>query len=141
MSSYTYLLKYIIIGDPSTPSPTLGVGKSCALMQFLEGKFRLDSETTIGVEFGSKIVDIGDKKVKMQIWDTVPLPWIGLGRPGSVQVHHAILLPRFYRSHPHVRHHQPHFLQQPHQVARGNQELRQLKTHHHPRRQQKRSRK
>jgi Ras-related protein Rab-2A len=33
-----------------------GVGKSCALMQFLEGKFKLDSETTIGVEFGSKIV-------------------------------------------------------------------------------------
>lgn len=40
-------------------------------MQFLEGKFRLDSETTIGVEFGSKIVDVGDQKVKMQIWDTV----------------------------------------------------------------------
>lgn len=41
-------------------------------MQFLENKFKVDSETTIGVEFGSKIVDIQDKKVKMQIWDTVP---------------------------------------------------------------------
>jgi GTPase SAR1 family protein len=40
-------------------------------MQFLDGKFKLDSETTIGVEFGSKIVDVGDKKIKMQIWDTV----------------------------------------------------------------------
>lgn len=50
-------------------------------MQFLEGKFRLESETTIGVEFGSKIVDVGERKLKMQIWDTVRLPWIG-GRLG-----------------------------------------------------------
>lgn len=49
----------------------VGVGKSCLLMQFLENKFKFDSETTIGVEFGSKIVDLGDQKIKMQIWDTV----------------------------------------------------------------------
>jgi GTPase SAR1 family protein len=41
-------------------------------MQFLENKFKYDSETTIGVEFGSKIVDIDDRRIKMQIWDTVP---------------------------------------------------------------------
>ena len=29
-----------------------------------------DSTHTIGVEFGSKIVDIGGKTVKLQIWDT-----------------------------------------------------------------------
>ena len=60
---YSYLFKYIIIGDPT-------VGKSCLLLQFLEGKFKLDSETTIGVEFGSKIIDLDDKKIKLQIWDT-----------------------------------------------------------------------
>lgn len=27
----------------------LGVGKSCILMQFLENKFKIDSETTVGV--------------------------------------------------------------------------------------------
>ena len=30
-----------------------------------------DSSHTIGVEFGSKIVTIGGKQVKLQIWDTV----------------------------------------------------------------------
>jgi Ras-related protein Rab-2A len=53
-------------------------------MQFLEGKFKLDSETTIGVEFGSKIVEVGPKKVKMQIWDTVHLSWIGVGGTGGL---------------------------------------------------------
>lgn len=28
---------------------SLGVGKSCILMQFLENKFKIDSETTVGV--------------------------------------------------------------------------------------------
>ncbi len=51
----------------------LGVGKSCVLMQFLEGKFKYDSETTIGVEFGSKLVELENRKLKMQIWDTVLL--------------------------------------------------------------------
>lgn len=56
---------------PVLHSSDSGVGKSCVLMQFLEGKFKYDSETTIGVEFGSKTVDIGEQKIKMQIWDTV----------------------------------------------------------------------
>ena len=36
------------------------MGKSCLLLQFLEGKFKLDNETTIGVEFGSRTVDLDD---------------------------------------------------------------------------------
>jgi len=31
---------------------------------------RHDSSHTIGVEFGSKIVNVGGKSVKLQIWDT-----------------------------------------------------------------------
>ena len=31
---------------------------------------RHDSSHTIGVEFGSKIVSVGGKSVKLQIWDT-----------------------------------------------------------------------
>jgi hypothetical protein len=73
MNNYDFLFKYIIIGDPSRISFSKGVGKSCILMQFLENKFRFDSETTIGVEFGSKFVDVDDKRVKLQIWDTVLL--------------------------------------------------------------------
>ena len=29
-----------------------------------------DSSHTIGVEFGSKVVNVGGKSVKLQIWDT-----------------------------------------------------------------------
>lgn len=90
------------MGTPVLAIAKIGVGKSCALMQFLEGKFKLDSETTIGVEFGSKIVEVGTKKVKMQIWDTVRLSGIGLGGAGGLQVHHAIILPWLHCSHTHV---------------------------------------
>lgn len=63
MSGYSFLFKYIIIGDTS-------VGKSCILLQFLEKKFKFDHDTTIGVEFGSKIITVNDKQLKLQIWDT-----------------------------------------------------------------------
>jgi len=63
MSSYAYLFKYIIIGDSS-------VGKSCLLLQFADKRFKADHDTTIGVEFGSKNVQIKDKTLKLQIWDT-----------------------------------------------------------------------
>ncbi|KAM3134013.1 hypothetical protein pb186bvf_013855 [Paramecium bursaria] len=63
MSSYAYLFKFIIIGDSS-------VGKSCLLLQFLDRKFKVDHDTTIGVEFGSKTLNIRSKNIKLQIWDT-----------------------------------------------------------------------
>ena len=72
MSSYSYLFKYIVIGDTSTHSSLpVGVGKSCILLQFLEKKFKFDHDTTIGVEFGSKLIQAGGKQIKLQIWDTV----------------------------------------------------------------------
>ena len=37
---------------------------------YYDGIVKEDSSHTIGVEFGSKIVDIGGKTVKLQIWDT-----------------------------------------------------------------------
>jgi len=60
---YEYIFKYIIIGD-------MGVGKSCLLHQFTEHKFTPDSPHTIGVEFGTRIIDVKSKKIKLQIWDT-----------------------------------------------------------------------
>jgi len=78
MSDYTYLFKYIIVGNSSKMLGllpiSLGVGKSCLLMQFLNFKFKSDHETTIGVEFGSKIMHINDSKIKLQVWDTVFSP-------------------------------------------------------------------
>lgn len=59
------LLKLIIIGDTNT-------GKSCLLRYFLEKKFRKSTQAnhTIGVEFGSKLITVRGKQVKLQIWDT-----------------------------------------------------------------------
>jgi len=61
--SYSYLFKYIINGDT-------GSGKSCLLTQFTDGQFNEQHDLTIVVEFGSKIIDIEDKQIKLQIWDT-----------------------------------------------------------------------
>mmetsp|Transcript_41816 Transcript_41816/g.58374 ORF Transcript_41816/g.58374 Transcript_41816/m.58374 type:complete len:217 (+) Transcript_41816:51-701(+) len=61
--TYDLLFKFIVIGDAS-------VGKSCILRRFLCDEFAADSTHTIGVEFGSKVLDVGGKYVKIQIWDT-----------------------------------------------------------------------
>ncbi|CAG9320154.1 unnamed protein product [Blepharisma stoltei] len=61
--SYFYLFKMIIIGDT-------GVGKSCLLLQFTDQKFRNDHDLTIGVEFGSRTIHLGEKDIKLQVWDT-----------------------------------------------------------------------
>ena len=61
--SYDYLFKFLVIGSA-------GTGKSCLLHQFIEGRYKDDSSHTIGVEFGSKILPVGGKTVKLQIWDT-----------------------------------------------------------------------
>ena len=63
MTSYNSLLKFILIGDS-------GVGKSCMLFQFLEDRFKASVEPTIGIEFGTKILKIGDQVVRLQIWDS-----------------------------------------------------------------------
>ncbi|EMP24838.1 Ras-related protein Rab-4B [Chelonia mydas] len=61
--SSDFLFKFLVIGSA-------GTGKSCLLHQFIENKFKQDSNHTIGVEFGSKVVNVGGKTVKLQIWDT-----------------------------------------------------------------------
>lgn len=44
--------------------------KNTYLLQFVSFLVKSDSNHTIGVEFGSKIVNVGGKSVKVQIWDT-----------------------------------------------------------------------
>uniref|UniRef100_A0A8C8FCE6 Ras-related protein Rab-4B n=1 Tax=Oncorhynchus tshawytscha TaxID=74940 RepID=A0A8C8FCE6_ONCTS len=61
--TYDFLFKFLVIGSA-------GAGKSCLLHQFIETKFKQDSNHTIGVEFGSRVVNVGGKTVKLQIWDT-----------------------------------------------------------------------
>jgi small GTP-binding protein len=47
-----------------------GVGKTTLLYKYLHGSVPHDTDMTIGVDFGSKMVDIEDAKVKLHIWDT-----------------------------------------------------------------------
>lgn len=45
------------------------MGKSCLLLRFTNQEYT-STETTIGIEFGSSIVPINNKRVKLQVWDT-----------------------------------------------------------------------
>ena len=51
-----YIFKYIIVGDS-------GVGKSCILLQFTDQRFELTHESTVGVEFGTRIAKISTRMV------------------------------------------------------------------------------
>ena len=61
--TFNYLLKYIIIGDPS-------VGKSNILLKYAHNKFTNEYQATIGVEFGAKNLTLDGKIFRIQIWDT-----------------------------------------------------------------------
>ena len=61
--NFDYLFKYIIIGDAA-------VGKSNLLLRYAHGQFKPEYQLTIGVEFGAKNVQIGEKVYRIQIWDT-----------------------------------------------------------------------
>jgi len=63
MSNYNYLMKFILIGNS-------GVGKSSLLFQFIENRLKNGIEPTIGIEFGTKILEVGGKTVRLQIWDS-----------------------------------------------------------------------
>lgn len=56
-------LKYIIVGNS-------GIGKSCILSRLLDKEFLTIHDSTIGVEFGNKVININNDKIKLQIWDT-----------------------------------------------------------------------
>ncbi|EGC31782.1 hypothetical protein DICPUDRAFT_82365 [Dictyostelium purpureum] len=58
-----YHLKCIVTGPPF-------VGKSSLLLQFCEREFSVEMDTTIGVEFQTRSLNIGENKIKLEIWDT-----------------------------------------------------------------------
>mmetsp|Transcript_19831 Transcript_19831/g.36226 ORF Transcript_19831/g.36226 Transcript_19831/m.36226 type:complete len:137 (+) Transcript_19831:57-467(+) len=62
LMQYDYLVKLLLIGDDS-------VGKSSLLSRFADGKFPTP-HVTIGMDFKIKMLDIGGRRVKLQIWDT-----------------------------------------------------------------------
>eukprot|EP00622_Pseudochattonella_farcimen_P006090 FR741844.1.p1 GENE.FR741844.1~~FR741844.1.p1 ORF type:complete len:206 (+),score=20.97 FR741844.1:175-792(+) len=62
-SSKKVSFKYIMVGDTE-------VGKSTLLLMYLENESIPSHEMTIGVEFGSKALDIKGTQIKLEIWDT-----------------------------------------------------------------------
>lgn len=63
MSRRKALLKVIILGDS-------GVGKTSLMNQYVNKKFSNQYKATIGADFLTKEVMVGDRLVTMQIWDT-----------------------------------------------------------------------
>lgn len=65
MSNWDYLSKFILIGDSS-------VGKSSILVRLTDDRFLTDPDPTVGVEFGSHVVEIPEtgERIKCQCWDT-----------------------------------------------------------------------
>jgi small GTP-binding protein len=61
--NYDLLVKTILIGET-------GVGKSTFCHRFINNNFILNHESTIGVDFFIKLLEINGKKYKLQIWDT-----------------------------------------------------------------------
>ena len=57
------IFKTLIIGDTN-------VGKSNLLLRYVKNDFSSEIKSTVGVEFGSKILKILGINVKVQIWDT-----------------------------------------------------------------------
>ncbi|MFW9819741.1 MAG: Rab family GTPase [Candidatus Thorarchaeota archaeon] len=60
--SKSILLKIITCGEG-------GVGKTTLLFRYIEGRFLADTLMTIGVQFHLKELNIGNKKVLLQVWD------------------------------------------------------------------------
>jgi len=57
------LLKIIVLGES-------GVGKTSLLLRYVENRFTLNTKSTIGANFLTKRMEIGDKVATCQIWDT-----------------------------------------------------------------------
>jgi hypothetical protein len=53
----------VLIGDS-------GVGKTNLLGRFTRNEFNLESKSTIGVEFATRSIQVDNKVIKAQIWDT-----------------------------------------------------------------------
>ena len=62
-NDYDLIFKLVLIGDS-------GVGKTNILSRYIKNEFSYSSKSTVGVEFGSKIIKTNNKLIKIQIWDT-----------------------------------------------------------------------
>ena len=55
--------KIVFLGDSS-------VGKTCIIGRFMTGDFNTGYEATIGTDFSTKTMTVGNRSIQLQIWDT-----------------------------------------------------------------------
>ena len=60
---YDEMVRYILIGDSN-------VGKTSILRQFCERTFHESEKSTIGLDYGERVIRINDKNVLVQLCDT-----------------------------------------------------------------------
>jgi len=60
--SYDYHVKVLIMGDSN-------VGKSAIALQFSESRFEPSTLASVGVDFCTKVVNVDDANVKVNVWD------------------------------------------------------------------------
>lgn len=60
---FDHSLKVVAVGES-------GVGKTCLLVRFVRDTFEENSQTTLGVEFMSKIIETEKHRIQLQLWDT-----------------------------------------------------------------------
>nr|MDO8086491.1 GTP-binding protein [Candidatus Sigynarchaeum springense] len=63
MEEYDFLFKCIVLGDG-------GCGKTALTVRFSQGYFQESYKMTVGVDFSVKLLEVADKRAKLQIWDT-----------------------------------------------------------------------
>ena len=63
MPNYDVLAKIVFVGAQAA-------GKSSIMLRETDDRFVGECETTIGVEFGNKIYEVGNKKIKLLMYDT-----------------------------------------------------------------------
>uniref|UniRef100_A0A6P4FMW0 Ras-related protein Rab-1A-like n=1 Tax=Drosophila rhopaloa TaxID=1041015 RepID=A0A6P4FMW0_DRORH len=85
MGDYKYLFKILVLGDS-------GVGKSCLLMRFSDGRFTGKYLCTVGVDFKVRTVEVAGQVVKLQIWDTAGEERFRSVLPAYYRGAHGVLL-------------------------------------------------
>ena len=63
MEKHDYMFKVVFVGDDT-------VGKTQIINKFVNNKFLEEYFSTIGVNYATKVVEIKNKKIKLQLWDT-----------------------------------------------------------------------
>ena len=63
-NDYDLKCKIVLIGES-------GVGKTCIISRYVEQKFDPNEQATYNASFSTKIVNINNKSIELNLWDTV----------------------------------------------------------------------